>query len=197
MTWETKVCLKVPIWPLISLLWTYTAPMFSFGIVEEQVAPVQLFGFCKQYMDCHHPDIIVVMELREDAERLCRICQSLVFHEFHYSNRICFSGGIIIIWLGRAIQWWWQSSLHTFNISIWIGCFSVVYASPGEDAKKDLVVGDLDDILGANECKKSKIVLKWGRQIDLLCILMDLVLLDQSRLGEVWLSVVWDYIGAL
>lgn len=49
-------------------------------------------------MDNLHPDIIVIMELRVDAERLRRSCHLLGFDEFHFSNGRGFSGGIIVAW---------------------------------------------------------------------------------------------------
>lgn len=58
----------------------------------------EFFRSCKQYMDSSNPDIIVIMELRVDAERLRRSCQLLGFDEFHFSNGRGFSGGIIVAW---------------------------------------------------------------------------------------------------
>lgn len=72
------------------------------GTVE--VLGVLIYIVCKQYMDSIHPDIIVLMELRVDDERLMRTCHLLGFDEFHYLKGIGFFGGIFEAWRTSCVN---------------------------------------------------------------------------------------------
>lgn len=126
-------------------------------------------------MDIYKPNIIVLVELRVDAERLKRPVNRLGFDEFHYSNGRGFSGGIIVAWRSDTVEAV-VTEIHFQFVHLSVKFqggvewrFAAVYANPNENQKRELwhelhrisvsdsgawlVAGDLNDVIGQHECK--------------------------------------------
>lgn len=54
------------------------------------------FRYCKQYMEVHHPEIVVIMELRVDPWKLQKTFILLGFDGFLCSDGRGFAGGIVV-----------------------------------------------------------------------------------------------------
>jgi exonuclease III len=53
---------------------------------------------CKQYLDIHHPEVLVLMELRTHPMKIKNSIEMLGFDGYAFSENRGFSGGIVIAW---------------------------------------------------------------------------------------------------
>lgn len=100
--------------------------------------------FCKQYLDVHHPDVVVVMETRVDPLKLQRTFGLLGFDGFLSTDVQGYAGGIVVVWktaqlhitlLRREFQFL-HLRVNMGNMAEWF--FTPIYASPNEEARRGL-----------------------------------------------------------
>lgn len=103
------------------------------------------FRNCKQFLDIHRPEVLVIMEPRVDPDRLWQTFRLLGFDGFLASEVRGYSGGIILGWKTNALR----VSLLVRNFQFLhfrIGgvgpsalfFFTAVYASPAEENRSQL-----------------------------------------------------------
>lgn len=131
--------------------------------------------FCKQYLDVHHPDVVVVMETIVDPLKLQRTFGLLGFDGFLSTDVQGYAGGIVVVWktaqlhitlLRREFQFL-HLRVNMGNMAEWF--FTPIYASPNEEARRGLwadlrrlsssvqspwlLAGDFNDIAHSGEKK--------------------------------------------
>ncbi|MCH97659.1 hypothetical protein A2U01_0018655, partial [Trifolium medium] len=137
-------------------------------------AGTSFFRNCKQYLEIHRPEIMVIMETRVDPNKLKKSFELLGFDSFACASNRGYAGGIVIVWKSAFMM------VHVEKVDFQFihvrvletgGCwyFSVVYASPSEDMRsilwtelnaiadnmsdRWLVAGDFNDIKDKSEKK--------------------------------------------
>lgn len=133
---------------------------------------------CKQFLDVHRPDMLVVMELRTHPSKLLRTFQLLGFDGVTFSEGHGFAGGIIAVWKTDLLEV--ETLITNFQFihmkvcvqRRWSWYFTAVYASPDEELRsamwRDLsqmasamrdhwfLAGDFNDIISATERRGGK-----------------------------------------
>lgn len=140
------------------------------------VASTSFYRFCKQYVNSHHPEMIVIVEMRCEPAKLRKTCQLLGFNGFIASDVNGYSGGIVLAWkedffsVDLHIKKFQFLHLKVRNANGKEWFFTPVYASPNEENRRimweDLkriaqnnsqpwmLAGDFNDIACAAEKKR-------------------------------------------
>ncbi|PNX90274.1 hypothetical protein L195_g046397, partial [Trifolium pratense] len=128
---------------------------------------------CKQYIDIHHPEIFVIMELRTHPLKIKNSIEMMGFDGFLFSENRGFSGGIVIAWKKSVAD---INCIHSdfqfLHTRLVINgrqqfLFTAIYASPVEENRQDmwakitniantvqeswLLAGDFNDIMNQEE----------------------------------------------
>lgn len=102
-------------------------------------ANTELYSNAKQFLDVHHPDILVIMETRIDPNCLKRTFQLLGYDSMCCSAVRGFAGGILVAWRNNCLQvdildikfQFIHLKVAAQNTQPWY--FTAVYASPHDD----------------------------------------------------------------
>jgi exonuclease III len=130
---------------------------------------------CKQYLDTHKPEVVVVMETRVDPNKLAKTFKLLGFDNMQHTECRGYAGGIIVAWKSSDVQISVESADFQFmhlKIAFMNGTsweFTAVYASPKEDLRQEMwtklklmshtiaggwmMAGDFNDIATQDEKK--------------------------------------------
>lgn len=115
------------------LLWNYRGAASS-----------AFYRYCKQFVDAHRPEILVIMETRTDAVKLQQTFEILGFDGFLFSEVRGYSGGIIVAWRSdRVAVSLLVKDFQFLNLQVQVHqaqhwFFTAVYASPVEDNRREL-----------------------------------------------------------
>jgi exonuclease III len=67
-------------------------------------ANTSFYRNCKQYLDIHHPEVLVIMELRTHPLKIKNPVAMMGFDGYIFSENRGFSGGIVIAWKKSAVD---------------------------------------------------------------------------------------------
>lgn len=107
-------------------------------------ASSKFFRNCKQYIDKHHPDMLIIIETRTHPSNLNHTFQKLGFDGFLFIANRGYAGGIVAAWKTHIVS----TSEITNNFQFlhlrvsfnggpsWY--FTSIYASPDETLRRDL-----------------------------------------------------------
>jgi endonuclease/exonuclease/phosphatase family metal-dependent hydrolase len=136
-------------------------------------ANTSFYRNCKQYIDIHHPEIFVIMELRAHPLKIKNSIEMMGFDGYIFSENRGFSGGIAIAWKKSVVD---ITCIHMdfqfIHTRLVINgrkqfLFTAIYASPVEENRHDMwdkimniavsvhepwmLAGDFNDIMSQDE----------------------------------------------
>jgi exonuclease III len=160
---------------------------------------------CKQYLDVHKPEVMVIMETRVDPNKLNKTFKLLGFDFMQHTDCRGFSGGIVVGWKSNDVQinveitdfQFMHLTIAFMNGTSWK--FTAVYASPREELRKEMwlklhrisqsisegwmIAGDFNDITSQAE-KQGGAPVSLRRCNNFLDNINDCKLIDLGAVGS-------------